>query len=115
MTAASGIGSNAWTKNGAGRLRLRAALACSVVIAAPLPAGASAYSFNNRHNPVFNGAGIVISGGSQAIFITNSDGAFDISQLTSGGTTAGSIAGAGELLPRCTRSRWAAVANLKGH
>lgn len=61
MTAASGIVSNAWTKNGAGRLRLRAALS---------------------------------SGGSQAIFITNSGGAFDISRLTSGGTTAGSIAGA---------------------
>jgi autotransporter-associated beta strand protein len=99
-------------------------------------AGASAYSFNNNHHLEFDGAGIVIDGGSvaiinnaggittfnnsstagnaaitnnsgggvffagtgsggQAIFVTNAGGVFDISQLTSGGTTAGSIAGAG--------------------
>jgi autotransporter-associated beta strand protein len=99
-------------------------------------AGASAYTFNNSHNLTFNGAGIIVNGGSiaiinnsgatttfnnsstagnatittnsgggvffvgtssggQASFITNSGGVFDISQLTSSGTTAGSIAGAG--------------------
>lgn len=46
-----------------------------------------------------NGGGAVFfadsSSGDQATFITNAGGVFDISQLTSGGTTAGSIAGAG--------------------
>ena len=47
MTTASGIVSNAWTRNGAGRLRLRAALlACSVVIAAALPAVAQDATWN---------------------------------------------------------------------
>jgi autotransporter-associated beta strand protein len=99
-------------------------------------AGAVAYTFNNSHHLLFDGAGIVINGGSvaivnnsggtttfsnastagnatittnsgggvfftgtsnggQAIFTTNAGGVFDMSQLTSSGTTAGSIAGAG--------------------
>lgn len=144
MTTASGIVSNAWTTNGAGRLRLRAALlACSVAIAAApavaqdatwntnpgsnlydafanwtpavvptgtaffgasnttslsfqddasvggwtFQAGASAYTFNNSHHLVFNGAGIGINGGSVAI-ITNNGGTTTFNNSSTAGSAA---------------------------
>jgi autotransporter-associated beta strand protein len=47
-------------------------------------AGAPAYTFNNSHNLLFNGAGIVINGGSVAI-ITNSGGTTTFSNASTAG------------------------------